>query len=464
MLEYAKTIFKDSGIVVGLDGERHLGAVIGSAAFKQKFVQKKIEQWVQDVEQLSTIAKNEPQLALTAFTKALCMRWSFMQRTISDISHLFQPLENVIREQFLPAVIGRKISDVERRMLALPVRFGGIGVLNPVNTADVEYDISVKITSQLKEIICNQESNLDNLNEERLKETINQAKQEKGNRLTQEFEDVKSLVNNDLKRSLDLAREKGAGSWLTALPIQALGYVLNKQDFRDSICLRYGWKIPNTPLFCSCSKRNDVDHALTCMVGGYVIMRHDRVRNMEASILKDVCKDVRLEPELLPVDNAPIENASTAERARLDISAVGIWSPMERTFLDVRIFHPNSPSYKDKEIGQIYKQHEQEKKRKYNQRIVQVERATFTPLVFSTTGGMAPECARYHKKVAELIANKTKEEYSKVVNHIRTRVRFTLLKSTLLAIRGERGKPKKAQANVTELSFNTLPDMPSYEV
>ena len=77
---------------------------------------------------------------------------------------------------------------------------------------------------------------------------------------------------------------------------------------------------------------------------------------------------------------------------------------------------------------------------------------------------MAPECARYHKKVAELIANKTKEEYSKVVNHIRTRVRFTLLKSTLLAIRGERGKPKKAQANVTELSFNTLPDMPSYEV
>ena len=77
---------------------------------------------------------------------------------------------------------------------------------------------------------------------------------------------------------------------------------------------------------------------------------------------------------------------------------------------------------------------------------------------------MAPECARFHKKVAELIANKTNEEYSKVVNHIRTRIRFTLLRSTLLAVRGERGKHKNAQTNISELSFNTLPDMPSYEV
>ena len=464
MEEYAKNIFADSGITIGLEGERHLGAVVGNADFKKKYVQNKIEKWTQDIHQLSEIAVNEPQLALCAFTKAMCMRWSFVQRTISNISHLFQPLEEVIRERFIPAVVGRKVSDVERRMLALPVRFGGIGILNPTETADMEFDISVKITSELKEIIYNQETNLDNLNDERVMAVINQTKQEKGNRLTQEFEYVKSLVSDDLKRCLDLAREKGAGSWLTALPIQSLGYVLNRQDFRDSLCLRYGWKIPNTPLFCACSKRNDVDHALTCMLGGYVIMRHDRVRNLEANLLKDVCKDIRIEPELLPVGNTDVNDSSTAERARLDISAVGVWSPMERTFFDVRVVHPNSASYKDKDIKQIYDQHEKEKKRKYNQRIVQVERATFTPLVFSTTGGMAPECARYHKKIAELVANKTNEEYSKVVNHIRTRVRFTLLRSTLLAVRGERGKPKKAPSNISELSFNTLPDMPSYEV
>ena len=154
-----------------------------------------------------------------------------------------------------------------------------------------------------------------------MRETINQTKLEKNQRFTQEFERVKSQVSQDLKRCLELAQEKGAGSWLTALPIKALGYVLNKQDFRDSLCLRYGWKIPNTPLFCSCSKRNDVDHALICASGGYVSMRHNRIRDTEAGILKDVCKDVRIEPELLPVVNP---NGERAAKERLDVSAVGI--------------------------------------------------------------------------------------------------------------------------------------------
>ena len=137
---------------------------------------------------------------------------------------------------------------------------------------------------------------------------------------------------------------------------------------------------------------------------------------------------------------------------------------MEKTFLDVRVFHPNAASHKNKSIDQLYNEQETEKKKKYGQRIVQVERASFTPLVFSTMGGMAPECARYHNRVALLIANKTNEEYSKVVNHIRTRLRFTLLKSTVLAVRGYRGKPKRQTISVTELNFNTMPEMPSYEV
>ena len=75
-------------------------------------------------------------------------------------------------------------------------------------------------------------------------------------------------------------------------------------------------------------------------------MRHDRIRDLEASILSDVCKDVRVEPDLLPVGNSTVSSTNKAVKARLDVSAVGIWSPMERTFLDVRVLHPNSPSYR----------------------------------------------------------------------------------------------------------------------
>ena len=193
-------------------------------------------------------------------------------------------------------------------------------------------------------------------------------------------------------------------------------------------------------------------------------MRHDRIRDLEASILRDICKDVRVEPELLPVGNSTVGSSTTGEKSRLDVSAVGIWSPMERTFMDVKIVHPNAPSHKNKDLNQIFKESETKKKHKYNQRVMQVEKATFTPLIFSTTGGMASECIKFHKKVAVLVSNKTKEEYSHVMNHLRTRLRFTLLKSTLVAIRGERGKSRKIKTNITELSFNTVPDMPSYEV
>ena len=240
--------------------------------------------------------------------------------------------------------------------------------------------------------------------------------------------------------------------------------MLNKQDFRDSLCLRYGWKVPNTPQFCYCKKKNDVDHALICKYGGYVQFRHNKIRDLEADLLKNVCKDIQIEPQLLPIENAELGSSISGDKSRLDVSAVGIWSPMERTFLDVRVVHPNAPSHKKKTIEKLYEENEKEKKRDYNQRVMQVERATFTPLVFSTTGGMAPECTRYHKKVAQLISAKTKEDYSKVMSHMRTRIRFTLLKSTLLAIRGERGRTKKTADSISDLSFNTLPDKQSYEV
>ena len=65
-LHYAKEIFEETGITIDTDGERHLGAVIGSPSFREKYVRKKVVKWVLDIEQLTSIAKDEPQLALSA--------------------------------------------------------------------------------------------------------------------------------------------------------------------------------------------------------------------------------------------------------------------------------------------------------------------------------------------------------------------------------------------------------------
>jgi hypothetical protein len=288
---------------------------------------------------------------------------------------------------------------------------------------------------------------------------MSRLKNEKEEAFMEELEQLKNLMDDRLKRCVDNACEKGAGVWLTALPLQNMGYVLNKQEFRDAVCLRYEWRIPNTPSYCSCGKKNSVDHTLNCKLGGFVIMRHNNIRDFEATLLRQVCKDVKVEPELMPIGVTGTESTNKADKARPDVSAVGVWSAMERTFVDVRVIHLNSPSYSNTSPAQLYKEHEQAKKREYNDRIMHVEKGTFSPLIFSTTGGMGPECTKFHKKVAELISKKSGESYADVVNHMRTRIRFALLKSVLVCIRGGRGRGRKkdiAPAPMEDLSLNII--------
>ena len=111
----------------------------------------------------------------------------------------------------------------------------------------------------------------------------------------------------------------------------------------------------------------------------------------------------------------------------------------------------------EKPLDQIYRENESQKKNLYNERVIQCEKGTFTPLVFTTSGGMGPECDRLNKRLADLIAMKTKEQYSHVVRHIRTRLRFALLKSVLVAVRGVRGKKSAVVQPPLEISFNLIP-------
>ena len=87
----------------------------------------------------------------------------------------------------------------------------------------------------------------------------------------------------------------------------------------------------------------------------------------------------------------------------------------------------------------MYISHESEKKRKYNSRVLNVEKAAFTPLVFSTTGGMGKEAVLFYKKAAEKISNTTNQSYSDVISYIRKRLRFE-------SIRGYRGIMKKRES------------------
>jgi len=76
---------------------------------------------------------------------------------------------------------------------------------------------------------------------------------------------------------------------------------------------------------------------------------------------------------------------------------------------------------------------------------LEVEEASFTPLVFTTTGGMGRrECFRYHSRLAELKSIKKGEDYAKTLTWMRGKVFFSILRTALLWLRGSRSIRRRA--------------------
>ncbi|KAG1680238.1 Phosphatidylinositol 4-phosphate 5-kinase type-1 alpha [Nymphon striatum] len=107
-----------------------------------------------------------------------------------------------------------------------------------------------------------------------------------------------------------------------------------------------------------------------------------------------------------------LKSANTDKDARLDIKAKGFWRRGQTAFFDVRVTHVNSQTNANKDTKVVFKEHEQSKKREYLERVLEIEHASFTPLVFGTNGGMGTECQKFVSALATKLAEKQKEEYS----------------------------------------------------
>jgi hypothetical protein len=112
--------------------------------------------WVKEIINLADFATTQPQASYAVYTFGLKHRWTYFLRTLPDIRDMLQPLEEAITKFLLPALVDHKCSPLERAILALPVKKGGIGVTNPCIEATLEYSVSRKVTTLLVEQIQEQ--------------------------------------------------------------------------------------------------------------------------------------------------------------------------------------------------------------------------------------------------------------------------------------------------------------------
>eukprot|EP00117_Sycon_ciliatum_P030601 scpid92847/ scgid24081/ len=157
---------------------------------------------------------------------------------------------------------------------------------DPCSVAE-QYTSSRRITASLVSRLLEQESSLgDSLTQLRtVKATVRAEKRS----AFKSMADALRSDHRELAPVLDLASEKGASSWLTCRPLSRHGFTLSKGDFRDGLCLRYGWTPPRLPSLCVCSKPLNVSHALSCPFGGFPTLRHNEVRDITARAPKAGC-------------------------------------------------------------------------------------------------------------------------------------------------------------------------------
>ena len=137
-LSAASAAFADTGVNVTSEGRPYLGAALGTEEYMKAFVADKVQQRAGELEQLATIARSQPHAAHAAFTHGMTSKWTYLTRTMPDIGPSLLPLDTIIRTKLIPALTGRPPpNDMERDLLALPARLGGIALANPTHATDL---------------------------------------------------------------------------------------------------------------------------------------------------------------------------------------------------------------------------------------------------------------------------------------------------------------------------------------
>ena len=214
---------------------------------------------------------------------------------------------------------------------------------------------------------------------------------------------------NSLRKCVDIAQEKGASSWFSALPVQKHGYALHKWAFIDAVCLHYGWRPGNLPANCVCGKPFTIEHSLSCSFGGFPTIRHNELCDVTANLLSQVCSNVQVDPQLQPMSGETLfhRTSNTDEHARLDISAKGFWnSSHEQAFFDVRVFNPLAKSHLYLAATARMKMRRREHMRNASK---MSNMAHSHHSFFSVAGGMGQIASTFYKRLASMLSAKTQQ-------------------------------------------------------
>ena len=433
-------------------GARYIGAFAGSRDARLEWLRPQIDQWVYGIERLAMVARTRPQEAFAGLTRSLQSEWTYAQRVCPDLSDEFEPVEQALRETFLPALLGETggIDNSLRELLGLSTKSAGAGIRDPRTRADAEFRASRECSEELvNALVLGKELDIA-AHEAQVEWGRINAREARAEADSEIFLRLAEQLGPEAKRRME--RAKHTGGWLNILPQYRNGTVLSAGEFRDSIRIRFGLSPLNMPSKCDgCGSKFTLGHAMKCGKGGLVILRHNEV----ASEWSDLCATalsasaVSIEPSIHNDRTAAAAATNVRGRepngntvpidARADVGVRNFWARQQTALFDVRVVDTDQPSYAKREPSKVLNSHEQAKKKKYLE-LCKETRRSFTPLVFSVDGMFSAETSAATKRLASHLSRKWGRQYSDVCGYVRCRLQLSLVRSTHVCVRGERYK------------------------
>ena len=239
----------------------------------------------------------------------------------------------------------------------------------------------------------------------------------------------------DQVRAVKRINEGSLSAWLTALPIAAENFDLSEVEFRDALSVRYNKNLIASPTFCDgCQSPFTLRHALACKKGGLLTLRHNEIRDAVGDLASLVWKDVQREPVIR-------ENNPQDETPPLisDLFCRGVHVRQGAASFDIGVSDTDAISYQNRSPMSVLHSAEVEKRTK-NSDACQERHMSFTPLVVSVDGMLAPEFASFLRRIRKALSTKWEKPYSKTMNWVKCRLSFAVLRTSSACFRGTKIK------------------------
>ena len=170
-----------------------------------------------------------------------------------------------------------------------------------------------------------------------------------------------------------LERMGETGAWLSVIPNRFDGTELSREEFKDSLAIRYFLRPRGLPECCDgCNVPFTVVHGLSCKKGGFVEQRHDNVCKEMAHLCSMALTPSRIssEPEIFYGRELNValrtEGKVMGNEARGDVlGAHGFWKRWRTTIFEVQICDTDAKSYGNRTPKKVLESIALRKKSKY---------------------------------------------------------------------------------------------------